>query len=177
MYKKKAKLIHLSSTSVYGLKSEEVDETNRFLAPQSPYAKEKIMEEKLLKKNSHKLNYTTLRLGTITGVSKGMRFHTAVNKFCLNTILKDEIPIWGKALDLYRPYLSLKDAIKTMLFLINKNKFNNEIYNVVTKNYNVREILNLIKKNKYKLNIKLIKSPILNKYSFKVSRKKLKIWG
>ena len=85
-----------------------------------------------------------------------MRFHTAVNKFCLNTILKDEIPIWGKALDLYRPYLSLKDAIKTMLFLINKNKFNNEIYNVVTKNYNVREILNLIKK-KYKLNIKLIK--------------------
>ena len=69
-----------------------------------------------------------------------------------------------------------QDAIKTMLFLINKNKFNNEIYNVVTKNYNVREILNLIKKNKYKLNIKLIKS-ILNKYSFKVSRKKLKIWG
>ena len=175
--RKKAKLIHLSSTSVYGLKSEEVDETNRFLAPQSPYAKEKIMEEKLLKKNSHKLNYTTLRLGTITGVSKGMRFHTAVNKFCLNTILKDEIPIWGKALDLYRPYLSLKDAIKAMLFLINKNEFKNEIYNVVTKNYNVREILSLIKKNKYKLNIKLIKSPILNKYSFKVSRKKIENLG
>ena len=64
-----------------------------------------------------------------------------------------------------------------MLFLINKNKFNNEIYNVVTKNYNVREILNLIKKNKYKLNIKLIKSPILNKYSFKVSRKKIENLG
>ena len=48
--RKKAKLIHLSSTSVYGLKSEEVDETHRLLAPQSPYAREKIMEEKLLKK-------------------------------------------------------------------------------------------------------------------------------
>ena len=103
------------------------------------------MEEKYLKKNSKKINYVSLRLGTITGISKGMRFHTAVNKFCLNTILKIKVPVWGKALNLYRPYLSLSDAKKTIIFFINKRKFNNEVYNIVTKNHTVREILNFIK--------------------------------
>ena len=79
--KKKAKLIHLSSTSVYGQQSKLVDENFNNLLPQSPYAEVKVLEESYLKKNSKKLKYVTLRLGTITGISKGMRFHTAVNKF------------------------------------------------------------------------------------------------
>ena len=66
------------------------------LLPQSPYAKVKIYEENLLKKNSKKLKFITLRLATISGVSKSMKFHTSVNKFCLNAILKEPIPIWGK---------------------------------------------------------------------------------
>ena len=48
--KNNSKLIHLSSTSVYGLQSELVDEKNKHLAPQSPYAEEKILEENYLKK-------------------------------------------------------------------------------------------------------------------------------
>tara|TARA_B100001063_G_scaffold218676_1_gene222219 strand:- start:1229 stop:2155 length:927 start_codon:yes stop_codon:yes gene_type:complete len=171
--KKKAKLIHLSSTSVYSLKSELVDESLEKLAPQSPYAEEKVLEEKYLNKNQKRIKFITLRLGTITGVSKGMRFHTAVNKFCLNTILRENIPIWGNAMKLHRPYLSLKDAVKTIIFFINKKKFDNEIYNVITANYTVEEVLNFIKKNKYKIKTKIIKSPILSQFSFKVSRKKL----
>ena len=171
--KKKAKLIHLSSTSVYGLQSELVDEKLKKLSPQSPYAEEKIFEENYLNKNKKKIKFITLRLGTITGVSKGMRFHTAVNKFCLNTILRENIPVWGSALKLHRPYLSLKDAIKTIIFFINKNEFNNEVYNVITANYTVKNVLDFIKKNNYKIKIKITKSPILNQFSFKVSRKKL----
>lgn len=175
--KKKAKLIHLSSTSVYGMRSEEVNEDTKDLAPQSPYAEEKLMEENYLKKNSNKLRFITLRLGTITGISKGMRFHTAVNKFCFNTILREDVPVWGKALNLYRPYLSLRDAIKTIIFLINNKIFNNEVYNVNTVNHTVKDILNLIKKNKFNLKIKVIKSPIKNQQSFKVSRKKIELLG
>jgi UDP-glucose 4-epimerase len=175
--RKKAKLIHLSSTSVYGLQSELVDESLTKLAPQSPYAEVKILEEKLLNKNKGKINFVTLRLGTITGISKGMRFHTAVNKFCLNTILRQKIPVWGDALNLHRPYLSLSDAIKTIIFFVNKNKFNNEIYNVVTNNYTVKNVLNFIKKNNFKTKVKITKSPILNQFSYKVSRKKLDSTG
>tara|TARA_Y100001954_G_C15743101_1_gene569565 strand:+ start:587 stop:1165 length:579 start_codon:yes stop_codon:yes gene_type:complete len=170
-------LIHLSSTSVYSLKSELVDEKLEQLAPQSPYAEEKVLEEKYLNKNKKKIKFITLRLGTITGVSKGMRFHTAVNKFCLNAILKESIPIWGNAMKLHRPYLSLKDAVKTIIFFINKKRFDNEIYNVITANYTVEDVLGFIKKNKYKIKTKIIKSPILNQFSFKVSRKKLNQTG
>ena len=48
--KKKAKLIHISSTSVYGSQELYVDEECKELKPQSPYAEVKIKEEKILKK-------------------------------------------------------------------------------------------------------------------------------
>ena len=48
----KAKLIHVSSTSVYGKQAKIVDENceEKYLKPQSPYADIKLIEEKLLKK-------------------------------------------------------------------------------------------------------------------------------
>ena len=101
-----------------------------------------------------------------------MRFHTAVNKFCYYTVLGEKIPIWNNALDQYRPYLSLKDAIKSIIYIINYNIFDKEIYNVLTKNYTVRQVLQLIKKQKYKIKIKKTNSPILNQNSYKVSKEK-----
>ena len=146
MYQKKSKLIHLSSTSVYGKQEFLVDENCISLQPQSPYAHIKLMEERYLKKNKKKINFITLRFGTITGVSKGMRFHTAVNKFCLNTILKVQIPIWNDAIDQFRPYLSLSDAVRVIQFIVAKNIFNQQTYNILTGNYTVRQILQIIKK-------------------------------
>ena len=172
--KKKSKLIHLSSTSVYGKQQFLVDENCKSLRPQSPYANIKLMEERYLNKNKKKISFITLRLGTIAGISKGMRFHTAVNKFCLNTILKVEIPIWNNAIDQFRPYLSLSDAIKVIHFIVAKNIFNQQTYNILTGNYTVRQILKIIKNNNFKIKIKSVKSPILNQNSYKVSRDKFK---
>ena len=169
---KKSKLVHLSSTSVYGVQSLLVDEKCKNLNPQSPYAHIKFLEEKLLRKNSKKLKFITLRLGTITGISTGMRFHTAVNKFCLYTILGESVPVWNNAIDQYRPYLSLGDAIKSIILIINKNIFDQNIYNLLSSNYTVREILDMIRKNKFNPKIKKVKTKILNQNSYKVSRKK-----
>ena len=154
----KSKLIHISSTSVYGVSSELVSEnlSEKFLKPQSPYADIKLKEEKLLKKNN--LKFISLRFGTIVGASSGMRFHTAVNKFCLAARFDKPFPVWKSAYKQYRPYLSLRDAAKTLIFFINnKNLINNEIYNVVTNNFTVSEILFKIKKifNKKKLKLNL----------------------
>ena len=46
------------------------------------------------------------------------------------------------------PTLSLDDAIKTILFIIKNNLFDKEIYNILTGNYTVRQILKIIKKAK-----------------------------
>ena len=45
-----SKLIHISSTSVYGISSKLVGEnlSEKFLKPQSPYADIKLKEEKML---------------------------------------------------------------------------------------------------------------------------------
>ena len=48
--KKNAKLIHISSTSVYGMQSSVVNENCKELKPQTPYAEIKLKEENILKK-------------------------------------------------------------------------------------------------------------------------------
>ena len=176
--KNKCKLIHISSTSVYGKQADVVDEYcgKEFLKPQSPYADIKLIEEKLLKKN-RKIKYISLRFGTIAGISKGMRFHTAVNKFCLNAAFSTPITVYETALNQLRPYLSLKDAFKTFKFFLEKDYFNNEVYNIISGNFTVKHILNKIKKYKKKIKVTFVKSPIMNNLSYNVSKKKVKEIG
>ena len=171
---KKVKLIHISSTSVYGKQTDLVDETceKKYLKPQSPYAKIKLIEENLLKKEK-KLKYTTFRFGTIAGVSKGIRFHTAVNKFCFNAALNKNITVYKTALHQYRPYLSLSDAFKVFKFCIDNNFFKNDIYNALSGNFTVNQILKKIKKFKRGIKITFEKSEIMNQLSYHVNNTKL----
>ena len=171
---KKVKLIHISSTSVYGKQAEVVDENceKKYLKPQSPYAKIKLIEENLLKKQK-KLKYTTFRFGTIAGVSKGIRFHTAVNKFCFNAALGENITVYKTALHQYRPYLSVRDAFKVFKFCIEKDFFKNDIYNALSGNFTVNQILNKIKKIKRKIKVTFVSSAIMNQLSYHVDKNKL----
>ncbi len=174
--KNNSKLIHISSTSVYGPQKNIVDEKLKKLFPQSPYAIIKLKEENLLK-SQKKVKYISLRFGTISGYSEGMRFHTAVNKFCFNSIMGIKIPIWGKAIKLYRPYLSLNDAQKTLKFIIEKNFFPCDVFNILSENKTVREIINIIKKNNYNPKLKFVNSRILNQNSYMISKNKIQKFG
>ena len=173
--KKKSKLIHISSTSVYGKQTNLVDETceKKYLKPQSPYADIKLMEEKMLIQAKNKLKYITYRFGTISGTSKGMRFHTAVNKFCLNAALNEPITVYKTALNQFRPYLALTDAFLLFKFTIENNFFKNDIYNALSENYTVNQILQKIKRYKKKISIKFVSSPIMNQLSYHVDKKKI----
>ena len=173
--KNNSKLIHISSTSIY-------DPTNNFITelekpnPQSPYAEIKLKEENILKKSKN-IKFITLRFATISGYSDGMRFHTVVNKFCFNSVMNIPIPIWGSALNLVRPYLSLKDAYKVIAYLIKKNYFDNNIYNILSENKTLKEILKIIKKYSFSSKIKFINSKILQRASFKTSKSKIQSLG
>ena len=174
----KAKLVHISSTSVYGKQVKIVNEDDeKLLKPQSPYADIKLIEEKLLKKNKKSLKYMTFRFGTIAGVSKGMRFHTAINKFCINASLNKDIEIYKTAFNQYRPYLSLNDAFKVIKFCISKDCFKNDIYNALSGNFTVKEIIQTIRKYKKNIRIKFVRAKIMNQLSYHVENKKLKKLG
>ena len=176
--KNKSRLIHISSTSVYGKQVKIVSEDDEsLLNPQSPYAEIKLREEKMLKKNKYKLKFMSFRFGTIAGVSKGMRFHTAINKFCFNAALNEKILVYKTAYNQYRPYLSLKDAFKVFKFCIEKNIFNNDIYNALSGNFTVRQIIKMVKRYKKKTSIKFVKTKIMNQLSYHVDSKKLSNLG
>ena len=179
--KASASLIHLSSTSVYGTQASKIDEGCSLdeLKPQSPYAETKLKEEQWLKDYQDKsgLKHISLRFGTIAGISPGMRFHTAVNKFSWQASLGLPITVWETALHQKRPYLDLKDACSAVEFIITKNIFDGSVYNVLTANHTVNEIITIIKKTVNDLRIELVKVPIMNQLSYEVLDNKIRDEG
>jgi nucleoside-diphosphate-sugar epimerase len=172
-------LIMISTTSVYGSQECQVDETCEKLYPQSPYASSKLKAELLLKKLSLEkgLRFVILRFGTIFGKSIGMRFHTAVNKFCWQATLKQPISVWETAYDQHRPYLDISDATKLIFYIIEKKYFKNETYNAVTTNATVRDIVKIISKEIGDVNVEFVNSKIMNQLSYHVVSKRIQELG
>lgn len=167
-----ARLITLSSTSVYGTQSARVSEdcTEDELKPQSPYATTKLKEEKLVKElcENKKLHAVTFRFGTIFGASVGMRYHTAVNKFCWQAVLGQPITVWSTAYHQKRPYLDLQDAVRSICHFIATDRFDGKIYNVLTRNATVSEIVDAIKQFIPNIQVNFVDNPIMNQLSYEV---------
>jgi len=170
------KLISISSTSVYGTQHELVDEncTIDELKPQSPYAATKLKEENLITTLAQSgLKAIVCRFGTIYGVSQGMRFHTAVNKFCWQAVMNQPITVWSTAFDQKRPYLDLNDASRAITFIIKKNLFDGSIYNVLSHNSTVKDIVSKIREFVPSLEVSFVNNRIMNQLSYEVSSKKI----
>ena len=91
----------------------------------------------------------------------------------MNAAIGEKIKIYKTALHQYRPYLSIKDAFKLFKFCIEKDFFENDIYNVVSNNFTVNQIIKKIKKLKKNIKITYINSAIMNQLSYHVDKKKL----
>lgn len=174
-------LVNISSTSVYGTQSDLVDEdcTEDELKPQSPYAETKLKEERHLADLSHSrgLKFVTCRFGTIFGISPGMRFHTAVNKFCWQAVMGQPITVWSTAYDQLRPYLDLKDAVRALQFIIEKRLYDGRVYNVLTLNSTVREMVEAIKLHVPNLRVAYVDTPIMNQLSYNVDNSRFRKLG
>ncbi|MEP4378199.1 MAG: SDR family oxidoreductase [Alphaproteobacteria bacterium] len=166
-------LISLSSTSVYGSQKAVVDETAGMedLNPQSPYADCKLKEERLLAElgESDDLAFFMARFGTIFGVSPGMRFHTAVNKFCWQAAMGEPLTVWSTAYEQKRPYLDLEDAVAALAHVIRGKIFDKRIYNVLTLNARVRDIVDAIRIHVPDLDVTFVDAEIMNQLSYEVS--------
>jgi UDP-glucose 4-epimerase len=171
-------MIFISTTSVYGTQSEIVDEdcSEEELKPQSPYAETKLREEKLLQ-TMPGLQFIICRFGTICGASPGMRFHTAVNKFCWQASCRVPITVWKTALHQKRPYLVLDDAIDALLLIIKKEIYDNQIYNILSENSSVNDIISSIKKYVPSPIINFVDSQIMNQLSYNVLDNKFRSHG
>lgn len=176
-----ASLIALSSTSVYGTQNDVVDEdcSEEELLPQSPYATTKLKEEELIAKlcKEKGLKAIHCRFGTIFGASAGMRFHTAVNKFCWQAVMGRPISVWRTAYDQKRPYLDLLDASRAIELIIKNNIFDGRVYNVLTNNSTVREVVDVIREFVPDIEVGFVDSKIMNQLSYEVLDNRFKSQG
>jgi nucleoside-diphosphate-sugar epimerase len=173
-------LVHISSTSVYGGAAAVVDENDEeHLRPQSPYAEIKLSEERLLQRlgASHGLSFITCRFGTICGVSPGMRFHTAVNRFCWQAVNGQPLTVWKTALRQKRPYLDLTDAVNAIGFLIRQRFFDRKVYNVLSENLAVEDVVDMIRGHVPGLAVQHVESPIMNDFSYDVLNSRFRKLG
>jgi nucleoside-diphosphate-sugar epimerase len=164
-------IVFLSTTSVYGTQAGVVDEDCALeeLKPQSPYAASKLRAEQLLQRlGSDGLRFATFRFGTIVGSSPGMRFHTAVNKFCWQAVLGQPLTVWRTALHQKRPYLDLDDGVRAIEFILRRG-LDNTLYNVLTANATVAEIVAMIREVVPDVTLREVDSAVMNQLSYEVS--------
>ena len=173
-------MIMASSTSVYGTQETYVDENcgEESLRPQSPYAETKLKEEALIsEKVSRGLLAIKFRYGTIYGTSPGMRFHTAVNKFCYQAVMAKPLTVWSTAYEQKRPYLHLEDCINAIAFVIKQKLFDGMVYNVVSTNATVREVIEHIRDNIPNVKVDFVDHKIMNQLSYEVLNSRLEEAG
>ena len=158
---------------MHGSQAEEVDEDCPIsdLKPQSPYAEAKLRAEQLLQNlgKEGRLNSVICRFGTIFGTSAGMRFHTAINKFCWQAVMGQPLTVWRTAMHQHRPYLDLGDAVEAIRFIIRKKLYDGRVYNVVTTNTSVSRIVDMISSYVPNVSVEYVDTQIMNQLSYNVS--------
>lgn len=131
------RLVFASTCSVYG--ASELMELNEgsFLNPLSLYAESKIDSEEIILHDTHDkfsnpndITPTILRLGTIFGWSRRMRFDLVVNLLTAKAVLEDDIPVYGG--DQYRPLVHVEDAASAFVEVLEapEELVDHQIFNV-----------------------------------------------
>ena len=148
--------IYMSSCSVYGNNKKLITEKS-IPKPISVYSKLCLKYEKYLK-STKKIPYTILRLGTLYGWSKRMRYDIAINKILRDMIFLKKVEVLGGTQ--LRFFCYNKFACKVIDSIVKETdkKYKNKTFNVGVFNTN---IIKLVKKSIHEtfLKIKKDKNP------------------
>ena len=136
------KLIHLSSTSVYGSSEIMVDEESQ-LHPRTFYGVSKMRAEKHVQRLIHQDRALIIRSGNVYGYSKSMRFDAVINKFAFETNFHKRIIIQGSG-NQYRAFVHVNDLVRNLAALIS-NDVPADVYNIVSKNLAILELVDVFK--------------------------------
>lgn len=163
-------LIFPSSTSIYGGNNLAIKEVDGAIHPHTPYAKCKVMEEELiLSAFDSGLRGAILRFGTVFGTSPGMRFHTAINRFCLQASIGTPISIFRTAMHQVRPYLAVEDAASALAHTVIEGLYEQRPINISTCNATVAEAIQELRMIVQALEVEEVESPAMTTDSFGVS--------
>jgi len=139
--------IFTSTCSVYGFQDGILSEEAQ-LKPLEEYARTKAMAEKELKKlSSREFSVTILRLATVYGLSRKMRFDLVVNGMTLSLYKTGVIKVMRPGTQV-RPVVHVADVTKAIITVMEADveEVNGEVFNVGSndQNYQIHGLAKLI---------------------------------
>ncbi len=134
------KFIFASTCTVYGAQPAKKLTEKSIVKPVDLYGETKLLSEKAIFEAFKKP--TILRLSTLFGLSKRMRFDLAINLFAAQASNNEKLTIFGG--DQYRPFLHVKDAAEAFILAIERNL--SGIYNVVGENIKIEDAAFMVQK-------------------------------
>ncbi|MDQ3855347.1 MAG: NAD(P)-dependent oxidoreductase [Chloroflexota bacterium] len=173
------RVIYASTCSVYGETHGQVNEASP-CHPESPYGRYKLAGERAVMElgelSKGRVFGTGLRLGTVFGVSPGLRVHTVVNLFALHGALSMPIKVFGSGEQL-RPFVHVRDASSAFLFALHHEETAGQVYNVVGENVSVNQVLDYVRPRFPRLRVERMPGKHLNQLSYEVDGSKLRALG
>ena len=152
--------IYAGSCSVYGYTVNKLYDENSPTISNSPYGISKLQgEQAVIEMEDEHFSVISLRQGTVSGYSPRMRLDLVVNAMFKSAILDQVITVNNPAI--WRPVLSINDAVKAYIRAIEAQENISGIFNIASGNFTVGEIGDLVKRGveqnlgvSIKLNIK-----------------------
>jgi len=167
-----SQFVSACSCSVYGRTDEEITEAFD-CDPESPYGESKLeAEQEMLERSDGEMGLTALRLGTIYGWTRGMRFDTVVDKFALLAATHEPLTVYEGAENQKRPYLHVQDAVRSFLFAASELG-DCDTYNVVGENGRLQDVVDAIETYFPEVEVGYTQVEQLNQLSYIVSDEKI----
>ena len=136
--------VYASSCSVYGYTDNELFDETRPVSSSYPYGISKLQgEQAVMNLQDDKFSVISLRKGTVSGYSPRMRLDLIINTMFKNAIRNREITVNNPSI--WRPILSIEDAINAYVRAIEASDKISGIFNIASGNYTVGEVGDLVK--------------------------------
>ncbi len=139
---KVAKVVYMSSTSIYGVHAEKVNEATT-PTPGTHYGISKLRGERMLERLKEQTNLYVLRCGNVYGFSPSMRFDAVLNKFLFNAHFNGRITLHGSGKQ-QRAFVHISNVLQS-LAAIRENQLDAGTYNLVEHNSSILELAAVLK--------------------------------
>ena len=138
------RFIYGSSCSVYGYTVNELYNEQSPTTCGYPYGISKLQGERgVLQMQDESFSVIALRKGTVSGYSPRMRFDLIVNTMYKNAMLDGKITVNNASI--WRPILDIRDAARAYLRAVQADWSINGVFNVISDNYTVGAVGDLVK--------------------------------
>lgn len=168
------RFIYAGSCSVYGFTVDELYNEESPAISNYPYGISKLQgEQAVMQMADEKFSVICFRQGTVSGYSPRMRLDLIVNTMFKTALEKNEIMINNPSI--WRPILSIEDAVNIYINAIEASSSISGIFNVASVNYTVGEVANFVKvavEKNFNINITLNIKHIQDFRNYKVSTEK-----